>query len=79
MPDIQSLVITAQGAANVNVPRFTVACRVTDSITGATVADFTGANALVWPGVLASLTATQRREVLRQIMALVLYMRAGLA
>ena len=67
MPDLQGFTITAQSAANVNVPRATISCTVLDATTGAVLADLTGANAIQWPGVIATLTAADRRELAQLI------------
>lgn len=78
MPDLQNFTVTAQAAANINVPRFTISCTVTDSQTGAVLADFTGANAITFPGVLTTLTAQQRRDLLDLIVTKIIFQKAGL-
>lgn len=78
MADFQNVVVTSQAAANVNVPRYSVSVQVTDSTTGALLADFTGANAIQWPGVLATLTAEQRRAILEMVLTYVVRVKAGL-
>lgn len=77
MPDFQNLTVTTQGSANVNVPRFTVECTINDSTTGAVLADYTGANAIQFPGILATLTGPQRRAILDYILSHLILMRGG--
>jgi len=80
MPDILNYSVTVLGAANVNVPRATIAARVVDSSNQSIVlADFTGGNALNWPGVLTTLTATQRQQLIDMVATTIILMRAGLA
>lgn len=78
MPDFQNYSVTRRSAVNVNVPRYEIQVRVTDSNTGATIADFTGANALMWPGVLSTLTAEQRDVLIDQIASMIINMKAGI-
>lgn len=74
--DIQNFSITANSAVNVNVPRFTITATVFDG--PAVVADFTGANSLVFPAVLATLTAQQRRDLIDLIANTLIQMKAGI-
>lgn len=78
MADLQNFTITPLGNANVNVPRATISCTVTDSMTGAVIADFTGANVINWPGVISTLTAAQRRELIDLIANYLVLVKAGL-
>ena len=78
MPDLQNFAITILGAANVNIPRAQISARLVDSQTGVLLSDFTGANALNWPGVLTTLTVAQRRYLIDQLANTILLMRAGL-
>lgn len=78
MPDFQQFDVQTLGSVSVTLPRFQISVKVTDSQTGATIADFTGANAFVFPGVLATLTAAQRRTILDDIVARLIRMKAGL-
>lgn len=75
--DIQAFSITPLGPANVNMPRATIAGRIEEP-SGTVVADFTGANALTWPGVVNQLTAEQRSALIDLIAQTLLLMRAGL-
>jgi len=77
MPDIRNLVITPQTSANVNVPRATISCTIHDSKTGAQLFDFTGANAVAFPGILSTLTAADRLELLHLILTWLLAKRMG--
>lgn len=73
--DIQNFSITAQSAVNVNVPRATITATVFDGPT--VIADFTGANSLQFPAVLATLTAQQRRDLIDLIANTLIQMKAG--
>lgn len=65
MADLVNFTITKLANANVSVPRWTLSGRLVDSKTQQTVlADFTGANTVAFPGVLASLTAAQQDELI---------------
>lgn len=77
MPDLKNLTITAGGTVTPTLQQFTVSVQVTNSQTGAVLADFTGANVLVWPNVLATLTVTQRRELIERVMWDVIRRRSG--
>lgn len=78
MPDLQNFSITPMAAANINVPRATIEGQVTDSTTREVLSDFTGGNALTFPGVLTTLTAAQRRELIDLIATTIIFMKAGL-
>jgi hypothetical protein len=77
MADLRNYSVARLTSANVNVPRWTISCTVVDSATGATLADFTGANALSFPGVLATLTATQRNDLMEALFTRIALIRAG--
>ena len=77
MPDLQKFKITALSAANVNVPRATIEGQICDSTTGAVLHDFTGANALTFPGVLTTLTAEQRRVLVERLASWLLMVKGG--
>lgn len=78
MPDLQQFSITPQASASVTVPRALIAAKVTDSQTGATLADFTGANALQFPAVIATLTAADRLELAQLVADWLIKKKAGL-
>lgn len=79
MPDFLNFKITALGAANVNVPRAQIEATIVDSQNQATVlADFTGANALIFPAVIGTLTAAQRLELAQLLAGWLLRTKAGL-
>lgn len=67
MPDLQQFSITPLSSVNVSLPRAQVSCLVTHSQTGAPLADFTGANAVVFPQILSTLTAAERLELVQMI------------
>jgi len=80
MADFLQFQITALSSANVNVPRATIEALVVDSDDQSIViADFTGVNALNFPGVITTLTAAQRLELARMIAGWLLRVKAGLA
>ena len=54
-------------AGTASIPRFSIECRILDSQTGAVLQDFTGANAIVFPGELTTYTAAERRQFVRMI------------
>lgn len=78
MPDLQNFTITAQSAANVNVPRALISCLITDSVNGAVLADFTGANAINFPGVISTLSAADRAELADMIATWLVFKKAGI-
>ena len=79
MPDLLGFKITVLGAASVSVPRHQIEAKIVDSVTQKTVlADFTGANALVFPAVLATLTASDRAEFAQMIATWLIMRKAGL-
>lgn len=77
MPDIQNFSITPLAAASVTVPRARVECQIVGD-NGQVLADYTGANAIVFPAVLGQLSAKAQRKVLRLLIHSLLRMRAGL-
>lgn len=79
MPDLQQFSITPTGATNVNVPGADIACQIVDSTTQSVIlADFTGANTLHFPSVLATLTGAQRAELISLLAEKIVFMKAGL-
>lgn len=79
MPDFLNFLITPLGSANVNVPRAQIEARVVDSSDQSVViADFTGANALIFPAVIGTLTAAQRLELAQFIAGWLIRTKAGL-
>jgi len=78
MPDFQNFSITDLPDITATVPRFQINVQVKDSQTQQTLFDFTGANALVFPGVLSTLTAQQRKSLLRGLVRRIIQMKAGL-
>lgn len=77
MPDLQNFVMTNLGAANVNVPRVEISCTVHDSQSGTLIADFRGANVILFPAVWSTLTVAQRRKIADTIAPMLVLMRAG--
>lgn len=67
MPDLKTFTITKLANASVTVPRWTLSGQLVDSGTGAVLADFTGANTVAFPGILATLTAAQQDELIQMV------------
>lgn len=68
MPDLRQFAITKLSNQTINnAPRYQISCLVTNSNTGATIRDFTGANALTFPQVLGNLTEAERVEMIELI------------
>lgn len=67
MADMQQYTVALTGQGGVQTPRASIAARVTDSTTGQTLFDFTGANALNFPAVLRDLTDAQFEALIRDI------------
>lgn len=63
MADFQDFTLSPLGSANVNVPRATISVRVTDSTSGATLLDLTGANTIAWPAEWGQLSNAERRDL----------------
>ena len=79
MPDLTDFSITPQGSSSVTVPRATIAGKLVDSQTGILLADFTGANAIQFPSVLATLSVAQRKDIIDLIATLIINQKAGFA
>lgn len=77
MPDFLNFSITDLPDITATVPRFRIECEVRDSQTSALLFDFTGANALTFPGVLTTLTAPQRKSLLRGLVRRIIQMKTN--
>lgn len=79
MPDFQQFQLTQLSNASVTSPRFTISVLITDSKTGATLFDFTGANVITFPGDLPTLLPTTQDKVdfARYIAAYLIQKKAG--
>lgn len=73
--NIQSFGFTAGEAANLNLPTHTITAIVDQD--GQIIADYTGANAIQWPAVLALLSADQRTALMDEIAQRIVLMKAG--
>lgn len=62
--DRQQYQIIPLSSVQVTLPRARIQCLVTDSMTGATIADLTSTNAIVFPAVIADLDAASRRDLI---------------
>lgn len=68
MPDLQNFAVTKLSNQTINnAPRYQISCTVNNSSTGALIRDFTGANALIFPQVLATLSEAERVEMIQLI------------
>lgn len=77
MANLQNFSVTAQSAANVNVPMFKLEAEVYDDEENL-VSDLTGENAVIVAGLSSSLSAEQRAYLIDQIATTIIYMMAGL-
>lgn len=76
--DIQNYTVTVGANQSVTVPRVTLSGTINNSTTGAQLFDFTGANAIVFPAILGTLTAQQRLDVLNLIANYLIATKLGL-
>lgn len=68
MPDLKNFSVTALSNATISVPRAQLSGQVVSSDpTQTVIADFTGANAVVFPNVLGSLSVSDRLELVELI------------
>lgn len=72
MPDIQNYSVVVGANQSVTIPRLTISGKIVDSSSGAVLHDFTGANAAVFPAILATLTAQQQLDVVELIVLYIL-------
>lgn len=78
MPDLVQFSITRLANASLSVPRWSVAGKIVDSKTQQqTLADFTGANAIIFPTVLGNLTTAQQDDWVAQVIGDLLHKRFG--
>jgi len=63
MPDFQNFSITDLADVTATVPRFQINVQVKDSQTQQTLFDFTGANALVFPGLGLGVTVARTTRI----------------
>jgi hypothetical protein len=78
MADLQNFSITQRAVARINVPRATISARVVDSGSGAVLSDFTGANAILFPEVLETLTPQDQAAISEYIAMWLVQKKAGL-
>lgn len=78
MPDLQNFSVTTRARARITVPRATISAQVTDSDTGAVLQDFTGANALLFPEVIDTLTTEESDAFLTYIAFWLIQKKAGM-
>ncbi|CAB4174320.1 hypothetical protein UFOVP1028_28 [uncultured Caudovirales phage] len=78
MTVMQEHAITRNGTVSIaSFPRFTITAKVYDN-DGTLLADFTGASALSFPGVVTTLTAAQQVELAQLIAQWLVTTKAGL-
>ena len=77
MANIMNLSVTPRAAAQVNVPRFEIEFQVVDN-DGTVLQDFTGQNSLMFPAILTSLSAVERRRVVQAMLHMIIQMQANL-
>lgn len=77
--DLQQFSITRAGTANLTVPVWTIAGKVTNSKTGAVIRDFTGANVVSFPQVIGQLSAEQQDAFVQKVVTDLVFQRLGLA
>lgn len=80
--NLQNFTITRNGSVTINnFPRYTITGQLqdTDPATGLPriVADFTGANAITFPGEMANRTPEERDFILTMIARLLIEMKGG--
>ncbi len=78
MADFQNYAATPGTAVSITVPKYTISCQVTDSTTGAVLADYTGANALQFPSVLTGLSVAQYKQVMDVLAPMLVHIKSGL-
>lgn len=80
MADLQNYALTFPGSTQnlTAMPRITVSARVTDSSTGALIADFTGANSFDLLPEIKNRTAAQQLQIADAIAVMMIYMKAGI-
>ena len=76
--DLQQFSVTRISAAQLTVPRWTVAFQVTNSTTGEVLHDYTGANTVTFPTILGQLTNAQQDEFVEMVMAWLIRKRLNL-
>lgn len=82
MPDVRNFTVEQNGTRTLNnFPRFTISGQITDSVTGALLFDYTGANAIEFPNDMGTIfsTAAARREFVREFAHYLMLKKAGLA
>lgn len=67
MPDLQNFTVTRTTNQTMNVPRWVIAFKVVDEMTGEVLRDFTGGNTFMFPNVLGTLSAAQQDRLVEKI------------
>lgn len=66
MSDLQNYSFVRGAGRRVPLPQYTVSFTVNDSTTGAVLYDFTGANALIFPDFVQTLTEAQMDNLVQR-------------
>jgi hypothetical protein len=78
VPDFQQFSLVRNGTVSLpNAPQWKFELLITDSTTGETLHDFTGANALFFPQILGQLTPEQQDEFVAHSVNWLIHKRAG--
>lgn len=66
--DLRNFSVTIDGSTvNANIPSATVSFKVFDTTTGQQLKDFTGANTVSFPQMVAALSAAEKKALLEHI------------
>jgi len=76
MADFQQFSVSRKLAATINTQTHELAGRIEEG--GEVIADYTGGNALQWPGVLNELSPEQQDEIVHSLAQTVMLLKAGL-
>jgi hypothetical protein len=79
MPDLRNFTVTRGAGIQVTIPQYTISGQVVDSETQKTVlADFSGANVILFPQILASASQAQLEALLAMIVRAIITAKTGL-
>lgn len=78
MPDFQNFAVTRENVATITTQTHQISGQITDSADGHLIADFTGPNALDWPGCLSTLTPADQDAIVNNLAQELLERKAGI-
>ena len=78
MPDLQNFSVTRTGNTVNGIPEYAIEGQVCDSQSGAVLRDFTGANGVKFPQILATVTAAQRDVLVQLLVRELIRIKTGL-